>query len=209
MGQRVGVAIAEGERFHQHRAHLRVLDEAAVGNELAHRGQALAGARLDVAQLGGGGGVRVGHGGSPSGVDAQPGARLERARTGEPRSHRRSDAVNPERRLESRPFGGPTRRAGLREPHTMDTRTSPVPPSPRTVREALQRHGARRRARAVERPAPVRVPARALAGARSGCRASPARWARWSSRARRRRCSPTAATGRRPRPSSPAAASSW
>ena len=44
---------------------------------------------------------------------------------------------------------------------------------------------------------------------RQWLRASPARWARWSSRSTRRRCSPTAATGCRPSASSPAAASSW
>ena len=43
----------------------------------------------------------------------------------------------------------------------------------------------------------------------SGCRASPARWRRSPSRPTPPRCSPTAATGRRPSASSKAAASSW
>ena len=67
----------------------------------------------------------------------------------------------------------------------------------------------RRRARAVERPAPLGVPARALAGAAVGCRASPARWATLvvTHRARRAvRRQPLLGPGRAP--SSPAAASS-
>ena len=65
------------------------------------------------------------------------------------------------------------------EAAAMDTRTSPIRLRLERVRDALRAARPGRRAGAVERPAPVGIPARALAGPRSGCRASPARWARW------------------------------